>query len=361
MNTRDLTLRRACTAFISTMLCASMGCATATSSEKSAKPIALKDWQSDVAELGKKLATDGLIGLVHGANAERNLYVFEYNKPGDFFTRYYFSLVSKNSQALKALHRGDRIHIHGVLGGEKTPQPHILANQIEMIQAYDPGVASPGGHDAAQAVLPDDLKKQNEMVVQVHAVVADGQVLVVEYKDAVVPVIVNSPANEQTRDLFRGDIIRIGFELQNHPHQPTHVVYKPRAKAPYFDILQRLVDRHAKPLVIEGPLVLFPKSPVINQDIWAVEEDLGFGLFRYSTLVNFDQDPNGDMSEWTKLKLKLRKAWDAHPESVVQGRNKFINRKVRIHASGIANVVSPAQANAQLFLKAGDITVLDNN
>jgi len=312
-------------------------------------------------EIKSKLAADGLMGLVHGADVERGLYVFSYHIPGDFFTRYNFSLLARSQaqrELLKTLQRHDRVLVKGKLGGQKTPQPHILIASIEVLEKYNPEIESPGGHWTKDTKLPDDLKDKTEITVQVHAVAGEGQVLVVEYREAILPVVVPAKLTNFTKDLYRGDLIQIQFIIQKSPGRPTHLVLNGSVDAP-VKVLERLVDIHNQPVTKSGRLVLFPKSPTINRDVWALEEALPEGLFRYYTLVNFKEE-NGQFPELEKIGKKLRALWDAHPESVFHARNKFINLKIRIRAkSEKATVFTPDQANAQLHLRAEDIILLD--
>ncbi len=308
-------------------------------------------------EIIQKLKTTGLVGLVHGADPERGLYVFTYNVPGDFFKRYEFSLIATSldqRDLLKTLHRGDRLQVIGPIGPQPTPQPHIHAESITLLERYNPGVESPAGHYERVTELPKDLEGKTEFVAQVHAVVGGGEVVVLEYKETILPLVVKEP--EITQDLFRGDLVRVYFEVQASPGRPTHLVLKSQeslGKRP-VEMLQRLVDRHDTTLPLEGRLVLFPKSPTINQDVWAIEEDLGYGLARYITLVNFTEQ-GGKFPELERINKKMRALWDTEPTGVFKGRNKFIQTKIRIRATGRITVFSPNQANSQSNLTAEDI------
>ncbi|MGE3974385.1 MAG: hypothetical protein AB7F59_07670 [Bdellovibrionales bacterium] len=308
-------------------------------------------------EIVRQLEMTGLNALVHGADAERGLYVFTYNVPGDFFKRYEFSLLATTmaqKELVKTFNRGDRIFVQGRLGSQPTPQPHVYATEIKLLEKYNPGIESPAGSHQKVTKLPDDLRDKTDFVGQVHAVIGNGLVLVMEYKEVIIPLVVNEPV--YTRELFRGDVIRVAFTLQTAPGRPTHIILKSAQEAggTPVQVLERLVDRHDKIKTLEGRLVLFPKSPTINRDVWAIEEDLGYGLARYSTLVNFTE-VGGGFPELEKIDQKMRALWDSDRQAVFHGRNKFIHTKVRIRATGKMTVFTPNQANAQINLTAAQI------
>lgn len=318
---------------------------------------ALETGTTQLQKIEKQLQTEGLTGLVHGADHERGLYVFAYHLPGDFFARYNLSLTTKNAELRKlllTLSRNDRIFVKGKFGGQETPQPHIVASELQVLKKNDNAINAPAGSWQKEVKLPEGLADKTEIVVQVHAVAGDGQVLVVEYRDAIIPLVVGPAQARWTRDLYRGDVIRIRFAIQDSPGRPTHLVLQPMSEEKPFDMLQRLVERHNKTMMFVGRLVLFPKSPTISRDIWAIEEQLAEGLNRYLTLVNFTET-NGQLEEWDKIDKKLRSLWDDNKGSVFQGRNKYINLAVTIKVTGNVTVFDANQANAQVHLTADKI------
>jgi len=308
-------------------------------------------------EIIKQLEATGLTGLMHGVDPDRGLYVFNYNVPGDFFKRFEFSVLPTSEAQLallKTLRRGDRVFLKGYLGAQPTPQPHVYVQEFKLLEKYDPGVDAPAGRHSRDTQLPEDLKNKTDFVGQVHAVIAGGAVVVVEYKETIIPLVVTE--TEFTQDLFRGDLIRVYFVIQTSPGRPAHVVLKSSqalGKAP-IEVLERLVDRNSTTKTLIGRLVLFPKSPTISRDVWAIEEDLGYGLARYSTLVNFTA-VDDKLPELNRIDAKLRAFWNSKPEGVFEGRNKFIHTEIRIRATGVVTVFMPNQANAQLNLTADDI------
>lgn len=161
--------------------------------------------------IAKDLAGAGVEGEVHAVVGEQNLFVFTVRNPSDFFDFRHFSLVPKLpsvGRALSALNRHDRVRLRGELIENKSPQPHIEVTSVEMVRAYDPGMPIPPYE--REVTIPEDLPRDaqgnGEGLFLVHAIHADGRVLVVEYKDAVLPVYVVDAT--LTKDLFRNDVSR---------------------------------------------------------------------------------------------------------------------------------------------------------
>ena len=59
------------------------------------------------------------------------------------------------------------------------------------------------------------------MTALVHAVVDEGRVLVLEYKDAIVPMI--SRNKSLTEHLYRGDRVTVQYTVRQKPAYPLHV------------------------------------------------------------------------------------------------------------------------------------------
>jgi len=122
-----------------------------------------------------------------------------------------------------------------------------------------------------------------------------------------------------------------------------------------IQVLEPMQAQHGKSVTVEGALILFPKSPEIIFNVFAVQQLLRDGLNRQFTLVNFD-----DPDLFQKIREKLQKAWDQFPKDFVNGRNKLVSTKVRVKASGTVNVIDPNQANPQILLKSLDSVVIEN-
>lgn len=307
----------------------------------------------DVDQIEKDLGDKGVEGWIHGAVKDHDLFVFTYRNPKDFFDSIQMSLVTDQPDIiaqLQTLSRHDRVRIHGRFLKNPSPQKHIALSALEVVKKYDSGLsAAPYEYEAK---IPDDLQKSNVETFLVHAVAGDGAILVLEYKDAVVPVYVKKPS--LGRDLFRNDVVRVAYQIQKRPDSPTHLVLDDNVSEP-IKVLEHIRDLHGKPAKVEGALVMFPKSPEIMFNVFAVSVDLQAGLKRQYTLLNQD---NPEI--FKQIRAKLQAAWDKYPNEYVDGRNKLVSKRVRVRATGIFNEIDPGQANAQILLKdASAIEILD--
>ena len=190
-----------------------------------------------------------------------------------------------------------------------------------------------------------DFSNQTEFVGKVRAIGAGGKVLVVEYKDGVLPIFVEAP--DYTQGLFRGDIVRLNYTIQARPERPTHLKLNLEAEQP-LEVLDAMVEWHQQEKTLAGKLVKFPQSPQISLDVYAMEVETQ-GIKRTVTLINFD-----DINEFQNIQKKLADLWDSNLATAVSGRNMLINPEVIIEASGQVNVVSPEQANPQILLNSAE-------
>lgn len=315
-------------------------------------------------ELRVHLRGDGITGEVHAADSLNRQFVFTYRDPNDFFNNVQIGIVTHNKEArdfFGKMKRHDIVKIRGDFFHEgeflpESPQPHVEVSKIEMVKAYQPAIKAENKFQK-QTVLPDDLKGQNHADFLVHAILKNGAFMVLEYKDNFVFVVV--PDNKFAKDLYRNDRIRMRYKIQSFPEHPTHLELDTDTsdnKQP-LEVIDSIHKLHGKELSQEGNLVLFPKSPQINRDIWAIEQkNETTQNSRTFTLVNFSKK-----GEQEKIDAKLKNWWDkANYGAIIDGRNKLINKEVRIRAKGIMNVVDPNQANAQMKLRARDIVLLKN-
>ncbi len=245
---------------------------------------------------------------------------------------------------LAALRRHDRVRIEGALMDNRSNQMHVELRSLEVVKKYEGSPAVPSydykGH------LPDDLRDKDNELFLVHAVNAGGTVLVVEHEDVVLPVYVTRP--ELTRDLARNDVVRLYYEIRSRPDRPVHLQLKDVEKP--VEVVESVMALHGMPADIEGALVLFPKSPQVLFNVFAVLQELPGNTQRQFTLVNFD-----DPAKFAEIRNKLQDAWDAAgPGAAVSGRNKLISTKVRVRATGTFNEIDPNQANAQIVLSGVD-------
>jgi hypothetical protein len=307
----------------------------------------------DFTQIEKDLKGDGLVGWIHGSVEVQNLFVFTYRNPEDFFDYVQMSLVSEDPAMLKTLatfSRNDKVKIKGSFLENPSPQKHILVSAAEMVKKYDSGYPSDSYDRVAK--IPDDLLNKTTATFLVHAVAEEGQILVVEYKDAILPIFVRN--GELTKNLFRNDIVQLNFKIQSYPDQPVHLRVN-ESVPDAVKVIQSAKAMNGTEGSITGALVLFPKSPEISFNVFAVEELLPEGLKRQYTIVNFE-----DMDLFTKMREKLQAAWDKYPGQYINSRNKLVSTHVKVKVSGVFNEVSASQANPQiLFTTLDDVQIIE--
>lgn len=297
----------------------------------------------DVQRIQRDLETAGVVGWIHGAVPEQKLYVFTYRNPKDFFDYLEMSLVAttpETARQLRGLARHDKVKIKGRFLDNPSPQKHVAVSSVELLVKYRPGEAA-GSYDY-RAKVPRDLLNARTAPFLVHSVGADGHILVVEYKDAVLPIFVRK--SELAKGLYRNDAVQLAFTIQSAPGRPTHLELDESAPAP-VQVLDSIARLHGRAASIEGPLVLFPKSPEILFNVFAVQQVLPGGLTRQFTLVSTDSE-----GLFAKLRQMLQAAWDRRPGQYVNGRNKLVSTQIRVRVTGTFNEVDPNQANAQILV-----------
>lgn len=298
-------------------------------------------------EIQRMLEGNGLQGWLHGAVNEYNQYVFTYRTPGNFFDHYEFPITTENPEVTKFLqsaHRHDEVIIRGTFLSNGAPIRHIEAKEIYLYQKFEDGLSE--GKYTHEAKLPEELIGKNELKGKVHAVADGGKVLVIEYKDAVIPVVVPKP--ELAKDLYRNDKITLKYTIRNHPHLPAHVTADVTKPNP-ISVTDRLVEWHGKQGSLTGTLVLFPKSPQVQFNVFALQVVDADEVKREITLVNFD-----DPKAFEAIRTRLQEWWDKTPQNIVNARNKYLNLNVKVKATGTFNVVDPGQANMQILLSSPD-------
>lgn len=299
----------------------------------------------DREAIGQSLGGDGLVGWMHASIPEQSVWVWTYRSASDFFAFSDFVLVPKTSQAretLATVRRHDRVRLVGALV-RHSGQDHIHVEHAEVVRAYEgwtPGLPSVTRPDP----FGSDGSTEGRVIGRVHAVETEGEsVLVLEVDGQVLPVRV--PQAVDLSELYRGDIVRVEIEVASEPEQPVHI----RMTETPFEVLDAMVSGHGQPIEREGVLVRFPQSPQILFDVFALQTDDGYGVFREYTLVNFD-----DEATFTAIRAKLASAWAEHTNTVVDGRNKEVNPALHIRARGIKNMIAPNQANPQILITSPD-------
>ncbi len=300
---------------------------------------------NDEAALDAALRGDGLVGWMHGAVEATGAVTFTYRHPDDFFAFVILPAVGDTTpadDALRALRRHDKIRVFGQLSVDGAPVRHIVVTRHEMVEPYRPPAEV---HDYAYATtLPPGLVKGAEpqpLVVKVHAVSDEPHVLVVEYGDQVLPVFVSG--GSAANGLYRGDKVRLWVEVAQHPSRPAHLVLAERPDA--VEMLDAILAQHGKPVELQGPLVLYPDSPALLFDIFALHDVDAQGLTRDYTLVNFT-----DIELFKSMRQRLADTWAAHADESVNRRNKRVSTRIIVRARGTMNMQDPNQANPQILI-----------
>ena len=308
----------------------------------------------DLAKVETELKTTGATGWIHGSVESQGLYVFTYRDATHFFDYVELSLTSDDPAIQKkfaALSRHDKVLVKGSFLDIPVPQKHIAVTSIDLVKKYESGY--PNDPYQHQVVIPGALLSNSNATFLVHAVAAEGKILVVEYQDAVLPIFVKN--GNLTKDLYRGDVVTLNYKIQHSPSQPTHLQLNEDAPDA-VKVVESILSLHQKPADVQGRLILFPKSPEITLNVFAVEAPMPANLMRQYTLVNFD-DPN----LFNAILKKCQAAWDRHPGEYVNGRNKLVSKHIQVRVKGVFNEVDPNQANAQVLIKSlDDLEIIEN-
>lgn len=292
---------------------------------------------------------EGLVAEIHGADKDSGLFVLVVRDERNFFDYLQVPLIAdytsenyrKVKTALNELNRHDFVRIKGTLHGWlEAAQRHIMVSSLEVVKKFDGGYGDYPDYKH-KAELPKELGGKDSVVVKVHAVANGGKILMVEYRDVNVPVVVSNP--DPVKDLYRGDKIQIKFQIASHPGRPTHLILKDEPDA--VVILDRLVEQNGQPIYHCGELVMFPKSPQVKFNVFAIKKDIGDDLFRTYTLINFE---NIDL--FLELRQKAQDAWDSRTETVIRGRNYYVNPGLIACAKGTVHMIDPTQANPQIII-----------
>lgn len=306
----------------------------------------------DIVEIERALNNEGLVGWVHGASADQGLFVFTYRNPNDFFDSVDMSMVAYDQATRAQLHqlkRHDKVRVKGAWLVNPSPQRHVEIDSLQVVDAFqNPYHPAPYRH-VGNALR--DLPSRGTAQFLVHAIAGNGQVLVTEFKDQIVPIFVQRP--ELTRDLWRNDVIELAYQYRAPVDgQPLHLSLDSRAATPVTRT-EQIQLLHGQQISIEGALILFPQAPGIRFNVFAVQQNLSNDLSRQYTIVNFD-----DPAAFTAIRAKLQAAWDRNPTAFHNGRNKLVHDRIRVRATGLGNVVDPNQANPQILLQSADDVVV---
>ncbi len=310
----------------------------------------------DIAEFETLLTSTGVVVEMHGANPALDLFAITYRSARSFFDFEQMSLVVRDAallERLRGMQRHDRIRITGRFLPNPSAQRHVLASTIELVEEYRPGVATPDYHYAPG--LLQELRGRRSATFLVHIAEREEGILVVEYRDAVLPVFLTDKRLIAT--LSRNDLIELRYTLQEYPDRPPHLRVDEEGNEP-IRVLDAIGRKHGLPADVSGALVLFPRSPQIVENVFAVLEELPGGVNRQYTLVNLENP-----ERFAAIREKLQAAWDRQaPADYVNGRNKLVSRTVRVRVRGTFNQTDPGQANPQILLESADaLTIVERN
>lgn len=301
----------------------------------------------ELSGIQKQLAT-GIEGWVHGAVLDQQMFVFTWRSADNFFLHAEFPVTTKDPairQKLQTIKRHDRIQLTGEFIQNHAPISHINVTDLQVLKAFE-------GHDEITqydpSIWPGLLGKKSTMAL-VHAVVNDGSVMVVEVEDRVIPVFNRKP--ELAKNLFRNDKIFLQYNVRSSPNRPSHLEVDLGAKDPVC-VIERIQEGDQQPIELTGDLVMFPQSPQIIFNVFAIATDDGDGVRRQFTLL-------ADTEVFLALRTKLQAVWDEQIQFAEYDRNKYINHRISITAKGIKNVKVPNQANPQILLESADDVIID--
>ncbi len=313
--------------------------------------------------ISEKLREGGLKGWIHGAANSYNTYTFTYRSedPKDdmaFFKSEQFSLIAGTpevKETLKTLSRHDKVSLHGVILENRSPLVHLKVDRLEILEKYPTPLKNEYKFDPA----PFMERGTFEILGQVHANVSSeelGRALIVDWKDLLIPIAVPPSLSSDTKDLIRGDIIKISVKAINSPRSTKHFLLDDSSKQP-LKVVDSMRQCHGQERVVEGYLAKFDQSPAIRTDIYAIRvEDLN-GIARNFTLFPSSSDQDEFVRVFRAVSAKAKAAWteSAFPALVI--RNFSAKKGVWVKAHGRINVVSSEQANAQIYLNtAEDVT-----
>lgn len=305
-----------------------------------------------IAEFGllEKLANEGLVGWIHGSIHAESLYVFTWRRPDNFFENIQFPISSfdeKVLEDLKQLKRHDRVRIFGEFMAPNAPLTHLQVRAVEMVEPYV-GPEIPNGEIKDYGALPKEISEGREVITKVHVSADGGAVLVIEHKDQMIPVF--NPKPVLARGLYRNDKIFLKYTVRKTPNRPPHLEVDVTRSNP-IEVVSQIACRHDQTVELEGHLVMFPKSPQITLNVFALRTvDFENVKQNYTFLVP-DMSSEEGMEKFFAMNEILQKSWNEMIEFAVDDRNKFLNEMISVRVRGRHNVISPAQANPQIIIE----------
>jgi predicted RNA-binding protein with PUA domain len=312
----------------------------------------------NIQDLEKQLNTSGLTGEIHGSSADAHLFVLTYRNPNNFFENIQLPLTSEKTDILNSLPSLKRHQFYLVKGNfikNKAPISHINITSLDLVKDYTSALDHMPYQYKGNL---EDLRNKKDFIGRVHAIGQDGKMLVTEYKDRIVPIYVVEPSSQDlVKKLYRGDLVKIRFTIRTDPEAPIHLSLARVASLPAdqkpVELIDSLVKAHGSSVEKTGSLIMFPKSPQINTNIYALLVEDPEGTTIQYTLANLE-----DPELFKQIRAKLEKIWNDNNTTIENDRNKFVNRKLKVTAKGISNMIDPGQANPQILINSvNDVNV----
>jgi hypothetical protein len=302
----------------------------------------------DTQALNKCLEAEGLSLEVHGIVGQNGLFVVTFRNPENFFDFLHLSLIPntrETRQIITTLKRHDVITVKGFIDFTlESPQPHIKASSI--MRTFSNPESETMGDYTYQTQIPTELNNLKTLFAKVHAVFDEGKILVIEYKDAVLPVFVDEKFLNFTKNLYRGDLIEIDFTIQRQPRRPVHLNLREDSEKPVR--LQRsVVKGHGEQITLTGKLLRFPKSPMVQFPVFAIDVEIASGITLPHTVLSFTNP-----TLFRAFREKCQKIWEQFPQSIRNVRNKLINDSISLKVKGTYNMIDPGQANPQIVIES---------
>jgi hypothetical protein len=289
-------------------------------------------------------APAGLAGTIHGFPTEdhRVTAVMSVRADNDFFNARQINLISQNdsvTELLGTLKRNDGVCVRGSVAAFGNDQIHVNVTEIAVLDLQNDPYPDLPPYEY-RGPTAESLPPSGKLVGRIHA--AAPGMLLVEVVDRVMPLVVRNPASIPD-GLYRFDTVEFAYEKANSTGSPVHLVLNESMNPP-IKVTDSIRARNGQKTRVVGYLALFPRSPLISRDTYAINVDQN-GIQTSYTLVNFD---NPEIFE--KLQRALEQAWKSDTSKISRGRNYFLNGRVSVAIEGKLNMVSPSQANPQIIV-----------
>ncbi len=297
------------------------------------------------------LQTKGAKGLIHGSVPETDMFVFT---SGNISGEHY-SLIPKNKDIRTKLEKTTRhqeVTIFGKAVGKGTPQKHILLENIEPGETWDPKVTFQYKDQPRIPELAKHLEEKKEIVCSVHAVLHGGKVLVVNYEGHNIPVYVEE--QKLTQDLRSNDILKLQIKTREHKKGPPHLSLHSENGAVPITVIDSMSKLQDKEKEVKGALVWFSLSPGSDiRELWGVEEKRSNNEPSRFFAIYSDDDNVLD-----KIDSMLRKAWNKEKTGFIRQTSSFYNPNIQVSVKGVVKHFFRNQRNPVIMVEPKDIKFL---